>query len=176
MGRPLINLAGQRFARLAVLARGRGGQGRSTWLCECDCGRRKEVSARSLKSGETQSCGCLNSKLTSTRNAALKRTHGQTNTRLYRIWIGMRRRCYEPRMQSYPYYGGRGITVCEEWTRFEPFLAWANANGYASHLEIDRIDTDGHYTPKNCRWVTKSVNASNRRNSKSRRAPCESAT
>ena len=86
-----------------------------------------------------------------------------TKTRIYRIWIGMRRRCYDPSLQNYRYYGGAGVRVCEEWQQPETFFSWAFRNGYRDDLQIDRIDPYGHYEPSNCRWVTPKENANNRR-------------
>jgi hypothetical protein len=91
--------------------------------------------------------------------------HGGTGTRLYKRWADMRNRCLYEKHSKYHRYGGRGITVCEEWiTNFAAFRDWALASGYASDLEIDRIDNNGHYTPRNCRWVTHEKNCRNREN------------
>lgn len=91
-------------------------------------------------------------------------SHGGTRTRLYKIWLGMIQRCINPRNQKFRIYGQRGIHVDEEWLSFVPFRNWAFANGYSATKQIDRIDTDGHYTASNCRWVTSRENNNNRRN------------
>ena len=91
-------------------------------------------------------------------------THGQRNTRLYHIWTSMKQRCCNPNHKYYNLYGGRGISVCEEWLNFEPFYEWAKASGYNDKLTIDRKDNDKGYSPDNCRWTTQKVQCNNRRN------------
>lgn len=125
------------------------------WKCRCDCGRVVDVSANALRKGQL-SCGCM------TGGA----THHQTNTRLYSIWTGIKRRCYNPHDKSYQkWYGAKGIRMCDEWkNNYMSFHDWAISNGYAKDLTIDRIDSDGNYEPTNCRWVTyqtQSINKSN---------------
>lgn len=91
------------------------------------------------------------------------RTHGQSGTPLYGVWLTMKNRCYRPETRYYEYYGGRGIKVCDEWlSTFVAFATWAKESGYTQGLHIDRIDNDGDYSPENCRWVSPSSNARNR--------------
>ena len=126
-------------------------------LCECDCGKVTKVRIEHLKSGHTKSCGCYQKKQTS----KAKRTHGREPKRLYSIWSNMKTRCYNKNTECYSRYGGRGITVCDEWKKFEAFRDWALSNGYSDDLTIDRIDNDGNYEPSNCRWVTRKENMRN---------------
>lgn len=90
--------------------------------------------------------------------------HNQKNTKLYKVWVGMRARCRNKTDRLYKYYGGRGISVCDLWKEYLPFMVWAYSNGYSENLEIDRIDNDGNYSPENCRIVTSKINNNNKRN------------
>lgn len=150
-----IDLTGQRFGRLVAIEKERTVGGRAFWKCKCDCGEEKTVSSNHLRMGTVQSCGCLNAELCRERIAKINTTHGKSNTRLYRIWAGMLRRCFNARADNYEYYGARGITVCDEWKNsFQTFYDWSMVNGYADNLSIDREDVNGNYEPTNCRWVT----------------------
>lgn len=148
------NLTGQRFGRLTAVERaGKDKHQKALWRCSCDCGGTLITRASNLKSGATSSCGCLH------------KPHGGHGTRLYRIWKGMKDRCRRCSHSSYECYGGRGISVCEEWNQsFETFREWALANGYRDGLTIDRVEVDGNYCPENCRWVTMKEQGNNRRN------------
>jgi hypothetical protein len=164
------DLIGKKFAQLTVLSIDHIDKWDTAhYLCQCDCGKKTIVGGNKLKIGHTRSCGCLK------REAALKgsiaavevtATHRSSHSHLYGVWKQMRARCYRKATRFYNNYGGRGITVCDEWRySFEAFRDWAIANGYkdSEGLSIDRIDVNGNYEPANCRWVTMKVQARNTR-------------
>lgn len=150
-----VDLTGERFGRLLVVERTGSRNGNALYKCVCDCGEVSYVKSNNLFSGTSKSCGCLEREL---RKARIT-THGLTKTRLYRIWDNAKKRCYGTTHKEYHRYGGRGITVCEEWKNdFKAFYDWALAHGYAENLTLDRIDNDGNYEPHNCQWLTRSEN------------------
>lgn len=155
MGRKAKDLTGQKFGRLIALYRLRNTNGRTKWLCVCECGNLVEPTQNNLQRGKTKSCGCLNKEIVT--------KHGKSKCKLYKVYHAMLDRCNNNH-HNYNYYGGRGIAVCDEWKDdFMAFYKWAIDNGYRDNLTIDRIDVNGNYEPDNCRWVTTKQQNRNKR-------------
>jgi hypothetical protein len=153
----------RQFGRWTVLRpEGRRGTRREAyWHCRCDCGTERVVREENLRGGRSQSCGCLHRELM----AALRRTHGHSvnPSPEYKSWEAMKDRCCNPNNTSYRHYGGRGITICEQWRNsFEAFYATVGPRPSSTH-SIDRINNDGNYEPGNVRWATRIQQANNKR-------------
>ena len=183
--RPRKDLTGRTFGYLTVtgpyrvVQYGSENRNRTEWFCQCIapkadgiCGKQVWRGIDALIQGQSDSCGCLRiertlAKIDRAHKAAgeANRTHGHSinhrPSRLYNVWNHMKQRCYNPAVPTFGYYGGRGITVCPEWHRFEPFRDWALANGYAEGLTLDRINNDGNYCPENCRFITQAEQTRN---------------
>lgn len=158
------NRMGQKYGRLTVLSdTGERKRNSVVWLCRCECGNLVNAVSHRLEGKGTRSCGCYLREITIERQFK----HGDSGKnphRLYRIWSGMKKRCYNPRYESYHAYGGRGIEVCGKWKNtYLAFKKWALNNGYQDNLTIDRIDVDDNYRPENCQWVTSSANSKSKR-------------
>lgn len=143
---------------------GRNG-GKEMWLFKCICGEKREILLRSVVCGNTKSCGCLAVE----RSLPKTTKHGQSGSRLYNIWSGMKQRVFNKDCSSYPAYGGSGVTCCKRWLSFENFVADLGAS-HDRHLKthgsinttLDRIDPRLGYEPSNCRWATRKEQTKNR--------------
>ena len=147
------DLVGRIFGRLEVICRdwSKSINRSKSWVCKCSCGNRVSVISAKLKAGQ-KSCGCI-----------IGEHHGESNTPEYRTWGAMIGRCYNKNTPNYIDYGGRGITVCDEWREsYLMFLGHIGRRPSAEH-SIDRIDNDGNYEPGNVRWTTASIQNSNKR-------------
>lgn len=163
------DLTGQQFGRLSVLRIvEKTKSGSYIWECRCECGKITQVSSGNLRSGHTLSCGCY----MKDRISRTQATHRESHNRLYNVWSSMKQRCYDKNSTFFSHYGGRGITVCEQWrSSYESFRDWATTHGYdfaapRGKCTLDRIDVNGNYSPENCRFVDMKIQRHNRRDSK----------
>jgi hypothetical protein len=158
MGRPLIDLTGMRFGSLTVIERYKSDSSRPLWRCACDCGVETHSWGHNLRAGGTKTCG------TGEHKASYK--HGlcgrESKDKFYNTWSLMKHRCNNSEAQAYKNYGGRGISVCDEWEESEPFIVWAKEN-YIEGYTLDRIDVNGDYSPSNCRYASWATQCTNRR-------------
>ncbi len=144
------DLTGQTINKWLVVRRiNNDNKNQIRYLCKCECGTEKSVVAYRLRNKQSGCCPHCRVK-----------THGMSYTDTFRIWTGILRRCFNKNFKNYKYYGGRGITVCDRWLKFENFFIDMGIR--PEKLQIDRIDNNGNYEPGNCRWVTAKVNSANK--------------
>lgn len=159
-----INLIGHTFGQLTVLAKHDTTKSGSRWLCECSCNSGISVIKYTTQLRRVGNHGCAGCE--SVRRAAVHHIHGGRGTALYAIWKSMRSRCRDKGHTSYQYYGGKGISISDDWDSFAAFRNWVEENGWADEdvedrlrMSIDRIDSNKDYTMDNCRWITRSENS-----------------
>ena len=165
-----LDLVGKKSGRLLVVERvdehvTSGGQKKTMYLCKCSCGNTKVIQSNSLRSGRTKSCGCFNSEKSKSRRT----THGMRNTKAYSTWAGIKNRCFNAHTERYKDYGGRGITMCDEWkNNFKSFFDYVSKlpHCFEEGYSIDRIDNDGNYEPENIKFSTAAEQNKNQRRSK----------
>ena len=162
-----VNLIGRRFGMLVVTGEAPrvGVKNDARWMCHCDCGVDKAISATCLTTGNTRSCTCLRRKATSERQTSHGDNRPGNRHPLYGVWAGIHRRCYNPHEKRFNRYGGRGIVMCERWLDYANFKADMGAS-YQRGLTIERINNDGNYEPNNCRWASVKEQCRNRSTSR----------
>lgn len=161
-----VDIMGQTFGQLTVLAYVGIERHLARWHCRCNCGSEGVYAGKYLRNGETQSCGCQRAENARRMGAVSRPRHGNCKSGVvsltYTSWDSMIQRCTNPKNDRWEYYGGRGIEVCQRWLTFDNFLS---DMGQRPHrlLTLDRIEVNGNYEPGNCRWADWKTQAANKR-------------
>lgn len=164
-----IPVIGERFGRLTVIALAEKTKKYRLWRCRCDCGNDTLVRSNQLNRSSVQSCGCLVKDAARDRGvravqrrATNPQPPAESRSVEYRTWGAIIYRCTNPTAPHWKHYGGRGITICDEWRRdYRSFLAHMGRRPSADH-SIDRINNDRGYEPGNVRWAVPVAQARNR--------------
>lgn len=158
------DIVSSQYGRLTVQKLAYKKNRRLYYTCLCECGRQVDIRKDQLTRGITKSCGCLQKDVAKETMAANMTKHGLSDHPLNKVLNSMKQRCYNENDKGFKYYGGRGISICNEWLNdFKAFYNWAIENGYKSGLSIDRIDVNDNYTPKNCRFVSMEIQNVNKK-------------
>ncbi|MEY4331797.1 MAG: hypothetical protein RLZZ196_535 [Bacteroidota bacterium] len=163
--RQFRDLTNSIIGKLTVLYHiGKDKHGGYIWRCKCECGNIKDIKSGSL-TRTTKSCGCLQREAVKNNNKIVFTKHKLKSHKLYSIWSNMKTRCNNDKSNCYQNYGGRGISICNEWNNdFLSFYNWAIVNGWDKDLKLDRTDNNGNYEPTNCRFITNKENCNNKTN------------
>ena len=160
-GENIKDISGRRYGKLVAVKVDRVENGRTYWLCQCDCGNQKSIRSDCLP--RIQSCGCVK-KEQDVHNLHITNHHGMANHPAFNTWSNIIARCCKPNDPAYKDYGGRGIKVCPEWKDARVFCKWMDDNGYEKGLSVERIDVNGNYDPKNCKLIPIDEQPYNKRN------------